>query len=224
MVGWPGSGRHRSALTSSRVAVSTAPPSGSSSRIRLGQSGFRQSSGSVEDGLRPNTSIAVCTAGSGPYSREVVASSCAMSACNWTSVVPNSALPNPPNRTSIGFGGAVHRDRLRAQVTVRDAVLVQDAQRVPGGTDRNPVDAFVERYAPRRVCACIVQPRSSDATEIVELTQIQIADGDVIRPRCSTARRTESCSGAVSLARNRSLRQNCRMAPSLRWVRSGRGR
>ena len=65
--------------------------------------------------------------------------------------------------------------------------------------------------------AYIVQPRSSEATDSVALlARLRSPIAIAIRPRCSTARRTDSCSGAVSLVRSRNFRQNWRNAPRLR--------
>ena len=98
-------------------------------------------------------------------------------------------------------------------------MFVQHAQRLPHVGDRGRRPAHSSIGMPRAgVCAYSVQPRSSAATDIVVvLARPRSPMAIAISARCSTARRIEVCSGAVSLARSRSLRQNWRSAPPLRW-------
>ena len=116
----------------------------------------------------------------------------------------------------------VDGDLLAAQVAVGDLVIVQDAERLPHPGDRR------RRRRSRRsgcrdagVCAYNVQPRSSAAIAIVVVlatprSPIAIA----ISARCSTARRMEACSGAVSLLRSRSHRQNWRSDAAAALIRA----
>ena len=99
-----------------------------------------------------------------------------------------------------------------------DLAIVQGAKRFPyaGGEHLrrcSPLSALPDGG----VCAYNVHPRSSGAIATVEVfatprSPIAMA----ISARCSTARRMEVCSGAVSLLRRRSQRQNWRRNPPLR--------
>jgi hypothetical protein len=67
------------------------------------------------------------------------------------------------------------------------------------------------------VWAYSVQPRSSAASATVVLFATPRSPmAMAISPRCSTARRIDACSGAVSLLRNRTRRQIWLMMPPLR--------
>ena len=76
------------------------------------------------------------------------------------------------------------------------------------------------RVTPRGwVWAYSVQPRSRAASEIVVLLATPSSPMAIaISPRCSTARRIDACSGAVSLFRSRTRRQSWRRMPPLRWL------
>ncbi len=149
----------------------------------------------------PNTSIAAPTAASAPYNSVVVTRSWAMSACSCSSVAPYSALPNPP-KSAVPSSTVIS---LAAQVAVGDLVIVQSAKRFPDAVATPSSVQSLSALPDGGVCAYNVHPRSSGATATVEVfatprSPIAMA----ISARCSTARRIEACSGAVSLSRSRS--------------------
>ena len=128
-----------------------------------------------------------------------------MSACSSTSVAPYSALPKPPKSATPSS--------MVISLPRRSPCEIWWRCRTPSACHTGPTrDASAEvasSVTPRGwVWAYSVHPRSRAANAIVVLLATPSSPMAIaISPRCSTARRIDACSGAVSLLRSRTRRQ-----------------
>ena len=191
----------------------TAPASATDSRIRFGTADLVSRRDAVRMVSLPNASIAAPTADSASYRADVVTRSWAMSDWSWASVAPYSALPNPPNSTvpSSTVISLLRRSPCEIWWSFR---ICNDSHTRETGV----VFAHSSSGIPRTgLCAYNVHPRSRSATAIVDVLATPTSPmAMAISARCSTARRIEATSGAVSLPRSRSFRQSWSSAPPLR--------
>ncbi len=191
----------------------TAPASATDLRIRDGMADLVSRREAFRIASLPKTSTAAPTAAGAPYTSVVVIRSWAASACSCSSLAPYSALPNPPKR-AVPSSMVISAHRRSPWEIWCSCNVPSDCH--TRATPPSPVKSLI-RVPDGGVCAYKVHPRSSAAMARVEefatpTSPIAMA----ISARCSTARRMEGCSGAVSLLRNRSQRQNWRRNPPLR--------
>ncbi len=128
-------------------------------------------------------------------------------------MAPYSALPKPPKSTAPS--STVISLTLRSPCEIWQSCSVRsDSQTRATGV----VFAHSLRGTPRTaLCEYNVQPRLSSATATTAvLATPKSPMAMAISARCSTARRIEVCSGAVSEPRNLSLPQSWRSVPPLR--------
>ena len=133
-----------------------------------------------------------------------------MSLCRCASDAPYSARLNPPNR---GVPSTTVISLLR-----RSPCEICWLCRTANASHNRATGVWSAHSSigtPRAGrCAYSVHPRSRADTAIgVVLASPTSSTAIAISARCSIARRIEVCSGAVSLSRSRSLRQNCRRTP-----------
>ena len=163
----------------------------------------------------PRAAMAALTAALAPNRSVVVASSCATSDCSCSSGAPYSELPNPPNSpVSPSTVTSVARRSPWAIWWLCSTPSEFHTAAAESSSLRSP-----RKLPLGAVWANTVQPRSRPARHsVLVLARSRSPTAIVINARCSTARCSDICSGAVSLSRNTSQRQNCRSAPPLRWL------
>ena len=200
-------------LTSSRAAAVTALASPRDRRSRGGSAERVSRREALSTLSVPNSAIAARTEGSAPNFAVVVTSSCATSDCICSSEAPYSEAPNPPNR-AVPASMVISLARRSPWAIWWRCSAPSACQTALTDSGASVLSSVVPRGA---VWANIVQPRSkADSVSVEVLAAPRSPTAMAIRARCSTARCIEVCSGAVSLSRNTSQRQNWRNAPPLR--------